>query len=528
MLILKMKKRAMELFLCAGICASINAAGTPTLPAVYKKSVPVEVWYGTNLTKAATPPSDWNVYQILKNNQGVDLKLTPLPSSEVEAARKINNAAVSNALPDLFMVSFETLANLVKNGKVAAVDDLYDQMPYRTTVMYGPATRNLAVYNGHSYGLVQSGSVIKSEGILIRRDWLTMLQLEVPVTLEDYAKVMEAFTKKDPDRDGGDDTYGYGAFVNLSLEEDGLGASFDPFFGAYGVAGTFNMTKAHAGLNVYKQGFYDALVYIRSLAEKKVIDPSWSIYGQDEYRAAWKQGKFGMMRENFAAYGTEAGYDEFDRNFPQGSWIIIDPPKGPNGLSSVGSYTEGYTIYAMSAAAGANKEKRDAIVRLLKWMSSGEGYYLLGYGVRDVNFHVKDGIVMDTFIPDPRKAFSRPEQVPLLQLGTMIFYDTEAELQSRYPSWSTTSGKRISAYAVLRDMQSRPWTPALGADRLPPPPADVKRFYEQGLLEFVTGARQLTKESWAAWLGEFNKIGGKKWNDECVAYATSAHLLTGN
>jgi putative aldouronate transport system substrate-binding protein len=520
------KKTCFLLCFCGCVFAALYAADAP-LPAVYSKAVPVKVWYGTSLTKAAIPPADWNVYKILRDKVGVDLKLTPLPSSESEAARKINNAAVSNDLPDLFMVSFETLENLVKNGKVAPVDDMFAYMSYRTTVMYGPKTRSLAMYDGHSYGLVQSGSIVKDEGILIRRDWLTNLGLSVPVTTEDFANVMEAFTKNDPDRNGVDDTWGYGAFVNQSLAEDGLGTSFDPFFGAFGVAGTFNMTKAYAGLNVYKKGFYDALVYIRSLAEKKIIDPNWPLYGQDEFRAAWKQGRFGIMRENFAAYGSVAGYESFDKNFPDGSWIVIDPPKGPLGSCSVGSYSENYTIYAVSAKAGQNAEKHEAIIRLFKWMSSSEGYYLLGYGEKDVNYHVgKDGVITDTLIPDPKKAFTRPDQVPFVQLGNMIFLNTDAELLSRYPAWSTVKGKQICAYSVLLDMQSRPWTAALGADRLPPPSADVKRFYEQSLVEFVTGARSLTPESWSAWLGEFNKIGGKKWNDDCVAYMKSHFMLT--
>jgi putative aldouronate transport system substrate-binding protein len=77
----------------------------------------------------------------------------------------------------------------------------------------------------------------------------------------------------------------------------------------------------------------------------------------------------------------------------------------------------------------------------------------------------------------------------------------------------------------MRDMQSRKWTPAIGSDMLPIPNADLKRFYEQGLAEFITGKRELTKANWDAWIAEFKKQGGQAWNDAGVQYAQDNDLL---
>ncbi len=83
----------------------------------------------------------------------------------------------------------------------------------------------------------------------------------------------------------------------------------------------------------------------------------------------------------------------------------------------------------------------------------------------------------------------------------------------------------MSALTVLRDMQKRPWTPAIGADTLPAPSADLKRFYEQGVVEFVIGARPLTKENWASWLSEFDRLGGAEWEKAGVSQAAAAGYL---
>jgi putative aldouronate transport system substrate-binding protein len=67
----------------------------------------------------------------------------------------------------------------------------------------------------------------------------------------------------------------------------------------------------------------------------------------------------------------------------------------------------------------------------------------------------------------------------------------EVELVAHYAIYKApTSGKTISALIVLRDVQSRPWTPNIGGDALPAPDADLKRFCEQGVAEFFTGRRR--------------------------------------
>ena len=61
---------------------------------------------------------------------------------------------------------------------------------------------------------------------------------------------------------------------------------------------------------------------------------------------------------------------------------------------------------------------------------------------------------------------------------------------------------------------------------MPKPDADLKRFYEQGVTEFVNGTRQLTKENWAAWLAEFNnKMGGKAWEQEGINTAIARNIV---
>lgn len=491
-----------------------------------KGPVSIDLWYGAAVTEAGPPPSDWIGFQVIKDKLGIDLKLTALPSNESDQDVKIQAAAAANNLPDLFMVRRDVLARLVPQGLIAPVDDLYAKMPTRTATHYDAVSKSHARIGGKTYGLADPGSITKNEGLLIRKDWLDNLGLEVPTTTDELLKVMRAFTFNDPDGNGKNDTWGYGAFQEINNFEAWPGRRLEPLFGAFGVDGTWSLEEANAGLNIMKPEFYDAMVFLKKIADEGVIDPNWLSYKKDDFRAAWKQGKFGIMREQNAAFAAQSNYAPFDKNFPNGEWIIIDPPKGPKGKASIGPYTASFRIYAISAKA-AKEGKADKIAALLEWMASDEGYYLLGWGVEGVNYTKDaDGIPVAANLPDANLAFSAPGGQTVTQLRNMVFYNGNIELYARYPLYVTeVSKKEMSALNVLREMQTKDWTAQIGSDTLPIPNADLKRFYEQGLSEFITGKRVLNPANWTKWLDEFKRLGGQDWNDKGVAFARENNLL---
>ena len=522
---MKSIKRVIIVLLIAFICLPMFANGEKEVTSA-KQSGPVTInlWYGAAITEAGAVPADWEGYQILKDKYNIDLKLTALPSNETDQDVKIQAAGAANNLPDLFMVSRKVLTNLVKQGLVANVDDMYAMMPNRTALQYDKDSIAHTTINGHSYGLASPGSIVRNEGLLIRKDWLDNLGLEVPTTTEELMTVLRAFTFNDPDGNGKDDTWGYGAFVETSSTLKGYpGSRLWPVMGAFGVAGLWNFTEENAGLNVYRPEFYQAMSFIRQMCVEGVIDPNWLSYKKDDFRAAWKQGKFGVMYEQNAAYASTSNYAPFDKNFPEGEWVICEAITGPNGDAAIGAYDANYRIYAVSAQA-AKDGKKEAIAQLLEWMSSDEGYFLCGWGKEGVNYVLENGVPSAKDLGD--NAFTGPNGQVYTQLRNMVFYNSDTELASRYPTYTTEySKKEMSALKVLREMQSKTWVANLGSGTMPTPNADVQRFYEQSLAEFLTGARTLNEANWQKFLTEFNNIGGKAWNDSGVQYMKDNNLI---
>ncbi len=253
-----------------------------------------------------------------------------------------------------------------------------------------------------------------------------------------------------------------------------------------------------------------ATQFIAQMNAEKVIDPDWPTLKKDEFRARWKQGSCGMMHENFAALSTKSNYKDFDANFPEGSWVAMDALTGPDGQSSMGVVTKTARIYAISQKA-IDDGKGPAIARLLEWMASDEGYYLLGFGVEGENY-IKDakGFVSTADIP-AEKAWTSKEMQPLTQLANMVYIFTPVEMEARYPAYKTANGRDMDPKAYYAEFLTKPFTQSTGASVINPPSnaADFVRFYSEGIVQFVLGQKTLDEAAWTEYVAGLDSLGAK-------------------
>ncbi|HSD84006.1 MAG TPA: extracellular solute-binding protein [Anaerolineae bacterium] len=493
------------------------AAPPPTEPPAKAEPVDLEIWVGSAVSEAGPPPDDWVVYDIVRDKLGINLKVVLLPTAQSDADAKINAAGAANSLPDLVQVNREPWYRLVQNGLVTPVDDMLPMMPNRTKILYTDEIRNkLVTLDGKMYGLPQPGALPRTDALVIRKDWLDKLGLETPKTLEDFMTVAKAFTEQDPDGNGKKDTYGLCAYMESEGAGalSGLGKRFEWVFGAYGMNGGWDLSSTdNFQMNVRNPNFMKALEYIKSLNDAGVVDPDWPTLKKDEFRARWKQGKCGIMNENFAALSTKANYADFDKNFPDGEWVVLPPPTGPDGKSSEGVDLQNVRIYAVSQKA-KDEGKTEAIAKLLEWMSSDEGYFLLGFGQEGINYKRDDkGFVTTKGIEPPENAYTHKSQQPLTQLRNMVFNNNEIELNARYVDYKTEKGRTMSPLKYLEEYRAQPWMEGTGTAIINPPPggADFTRFYNESLVQFVLGQQPLNEQTWAEFLAGLDGLGAKDY-----------------
>jgi putative aldouronate transport system substrate-binding protein len=482
------------------------------------------------VTEAGAPPDDWVAYEVIREKLGINLTYVIVPTG-ADGEAVLTAAAAANDLPDLFqMVAANNdvrgmLFRLVDLGLVAPVEDLMPLMPERVKTHYNdPLLIDLVTFDGHQYGFPEPPPLPRREGLVIRKDWLDKLNLQPPTTLDELYDVAVAFTEQDPDGNGQKDTYGLGGFLN----GPGLGTRFDFIFGAFGVPGvwSFNDT-ANFGLQVRNPKYPDALAAMKRFVDAKVIDPDWPTLSRDDFRARWKQGQFGIMWEDFAALTNKSNYTPFDENFPDAEWIALPSPKGPDGEAYYGVYTGRNNIFGISTTA-ADAGKGEAIARLLEWMATPEGYYLLGFGQEGVNFKLDANGHVTTEGIEETKAWNSPEMQPFTQMrNQLVFYNAEAEIIARYPSYQTKNGRTMEPMSFLSFFQNQPWVDGRGVQVILPPAnaADFDRFYNEGLIQFVLGQVELNETTWAEFLAGLDGIGAMDYEAAAVQSLKDAGLL---
>lgn len=141
----------------------------------------------------------------------VDVKFVPVPRTGSE--QKIPVLFASGDAPDLVLEFSASMRSQLWNQKqLLPLDDVIDQYSteYKQLLERFPQLKKVtSMPDGKIY---QIGKVMKPTALtvmVVRKDWLDKLNLQVPETVEEFYDVAYAFAHHDPDGNGKHDTYGF-------------------------------------------------------------------------------------------------------------------------------------------------------------------------------------------------------------------------------------------------------------------------------------------------------------------------------
>jgi putative aldouronate transport system substrate-binding protein len=309
---------------------------------------------------------------------------------------------------------------------------------------------------------------IPYNNIWIRKDWLDKLKLQPPTTLDELMQVATAFTEKDPDGNGKNDTYG---LTGKKL------STFEPVLGAYGVGtpGSFYLKNGKLTSSFSDPNMKDALDYIKKMIDSGVVDPDIlaNTGNQDEKKAY--QGKVGMIWTDFPKLTFENNVKEFKAVNPNAEWIQISPPKGPVGQFG-GSYDIGNSpgMHGISKSVEKDPAKLNKIIEMLNYIASDEGATLVAHGEEGRHWNREGGKIVRTEL----RAKEHRWMYQLLGREDIEY------LKSGYPIKDvelTAATKRIETLNGFLDLPQNYNS------------ADATRYYSEELAKFVYGKRPLTE-----------------------------------
>lgn len=160
--------------------------------------------------------------------------------------QKLGVALASGDIPDIVKVNAQQLRLLTNAGLIQDLTETYETyatpLTKRILSQEGTGPFESATIDGKLMAIPETNASIEgSQFIWIRTDWLEGLGMQPPRTMDDLLAISKAFTERDPDQNGVNDTYGlavtqylwdpvmgimdfmagYGAYPKLWLKEDG-------------------------------------------------------------------------------------------------------------------------------------------------------------------------------------------------------------------------------------------------------------------------------------------------------------------
>lgn len=246
-----------------------------------------------------------------KEHLGIQIETTLLGGDATQYNTKLRLALTgSEKLPDVLPVYDTSLENdLIQSGLVKDItEDISKYMPDRLKEIYKeyPTAFNPVIQDGKVYGMPIAPNLTEGQVMLIRQDWLDKLNLKAPTTLDEFEKVIAAFTNDDPDGNGKQDTYGFD-FSGKDSYNTGWVSDSVMIFSAYTgkhLPGQWYSEDGKLTYGSVSEGTKDALAKLRDWYSKGYLNKELATQGAWDALADFTEGKAGIIIGRPWLYGS--------------------------------------------------------------------------------------------------------------------------------------------------------------------------------------------------------------------------------
>ena len=287
-------------------------------------------------------------------------------------------------LPDLINPYSFGIMDLADDGLIEPLDEYLELMPDIAAAVGEERMDAWRQADGHIYFIPTVSSVRGSQTMMVRRDWLEELEMEMPRTWEDWLALWRGIRDHDLNGNGdpGDEiplALSYGSdgekCMTMLMNAFGIRASSDCQFCVLD-DGTYTMVYEHPRYAEFLQAAAD-------LYKEGIIREDFDTCDYNKIEEMMKANLLGTtMTWAVASSNAEALRKDGDQD---ALWAAVEPIQGPYGdqmiqeRELVGS---SWCITAEAKKAG----KAEDIVRLFNWCFTREGAWLYNYGIEGVSY----------------------------------------------------------------------------------------------------------------------------------------------
>lgn len=339
--------------------------------------------------------------------------------------------------------------------------------------------------------------VPRAQTLMIRTDWLEKLNMDVPTTLEEFEKYLEAVKTQDPDGNGKNDTYGLSAGV--------WGANIVNIMSMfYCPAGWENWLDESGRLQVAElHPNYKLLLQDLARWYKAGYLPPEIFTSADDQRYDWiTSNKVGALATWYSA--PIAGIIALRESVPEATYTPIcinGKPEAANALRNENATPNSPVITASS------KHPVEAM-KFLNFLYTKEGQILTVWGIENVSYKLIDGQPDSILGEDGSKlyyaAYNPQLGIPQLSFGlfagpasNLVLYREFAGALEKLPGYDTPD--KLVTYDTKRFKSEA---------RL----SDLNTFLEEHRLKILVG--EIPASEWDNIMEQWKSMGGNEYLED--------------
>ena len=319
-----------------------------------------------------------------QKNTGVEIEFLHPPTGQQK--EQFSLILADGNLPDLMEYNWTVdypggPEKAIKDGVIIPLNDVIDQYcpNLKKYLEENPdIDRMIKTDEGHYYVfpfIRGDENLMNTIGLMVRKDWLDELGMEVPTTIDEWHDVLTAFKNAK------------GCTAPYSFEYTNnqyLGA--DPFVAAFGVNRSFYLGsdgKVHFGAT--EPGFKDYLATMQQWYSEGLIDPDLATLKNDQVSAKMTNGQAGAsMGQAGSRMGTWTTAAR--TTIPEFTLVPAPVPTLVKGEKAEMGYIENPFSGRASVAITTSCKDVERAARLMDWAYGEEGHMYFNFGTEGESY----------------------------------------------------------------------------------------------------------------------------------------------
>lgn len=327
---------------------------------------------------------EMEIFKIMGEKFNIDFEFDNPPVDNYE--ERLNLVMMDDTLPDVIMDM--PMTDILKYGEAGVIIPLQsyiqNDMPnLKAAIDARDGVEKAITYaDGNIYYLPMLDEQVSGNmPYIIRTDWLEKLNMESPVTLEDWEAYWEAVKTTDLNGNGQNDEIPFGSYDMTGLRN---------FVTAFGVLDDFYTDPEDGGKVHYgpiDDGYKEALTWLNEMWNKGYIDQEIITMDYSTFAGKLAQDIVGSF------YGPLGGMlSAQNATMPAAvEGFRVDATVPPKGTTQIHSYIDQEPRAVAAAVITASCKNVDRVIEWLDYMYGEEGGLLVNMGVEGVHYTMVDG-----------------------------------------------------------------------------------------------------------------------------------------